>query len=147
MDSNHPMTETIHPLTALSRRSFLGALSALVVAAVVRPARARGMVHPYTHPDPRPGITGEKVLSDPKLPNRAGVRAAYNAARANPEIFDGLACGCGCVDEHRSLLVCYETTQPIGCFSCREEAKVVGGAVASKQPLDAIRRLVDLKFG
>src|SRR5262245_66161106 len=54
------------------------------------------MHEPLKHPDPRPGITAEHVLAADAIGNRKKVVAAYDAARAFPEVFDGIACGCGC---------------------------------------------------
>src|SRR4051812_8707661 len=104
-------------MTLYSRRDFLRAASSAAVVAALRPRAARALSHPLKHPDARPGITAAKVLADDVLPKDANVRVAYAAARANPEIFDALACACGCSDEHRSLLTCYETTQPTGCWN------------------------------
>src|SRR5207244_13381096 len=116
----------------MSRRAFVerstGALALLFMAPrTILVNRAE-----RTHPDPRPGITSERVLTGDALSglrNQKDVLAAYDAARSNPEIFDGLACACGCdgmaEGDHRSLLVCYETRQPTGCPSCRMEAELV----------------------
>jgi hypothetical protein len=104
------------------------------------------------HPEPRAGITAERVLTAEAIgsPRREKeVFAAYDAARAYPEIFDGVACGCGCTGhggEHRSLLVCYETKQPTGCISCQMEAKLVGEMAKEQKTLAEIRAAVDKKF-
>jgi hypothetical protein len=105
------------------------------------------------HPDPRPGINADHVLKASDLEgvaNQKDVNASYAAARGHPEVFDGLACACGCSDkggEHRSLLVCYETKQPTGCVSCREVAKFVGKLANEHKTLDEIRSAFDKKFG
>jgi len=67
------------------------------------------------HPEPREGITAERVLTADALgPSRKEkVAAAYEAARTYPALFDGIACGCSCGGKkgtHRSLL-----TAPTGC--------------------------------
>jgi hypothetical protein len=132
---------------AVTRRDFLQAGGFLAVAALLRPTGALAMARPIKHPDPRPGITSANVLPDDKLPKKTSVREAYAAARAHPEIFDGLACGCGCTGEHRSLLVCYETEQPTGCWACRDETKLVGDAIAKGKTLAEIRKIIDEKYG
>jgi hypothetical protein len=100
------------------------------------------------HPDPRPGITAERVLTAEALgSSRKGkVLSAYEAARAYPELFDGLACTCGCTGVgpmHRSLLVCYETMQPTGCIACQEEANLVAKLAKELKTLIEIREAVD----
>jgi hypothetical protein len=130
----------------ITRGEFFRRLAGAAILIVLRPVAVAGMRPGLKHPDPRPGVTSEKVLPADKLPANPKVRSAYAAARANPAIFDGLACACGCSDEHRSLLVCYETAQPEGCWSCRDEAVAVGNAIAAKSTLAEIRALVDKKF-
>jgi hypothetical protein len=105
------------------------------------------------HPEPRAGITAEHVLTNEAIGaprNEKEVFAAYDAARAYPEIFDGIACACGCTMgkhvEHRSLLVCYETKQPTGCVACQMEAQLVGDLAKEQKPLTEIRAAVDKKF-
>src|SRR5207237_1740045 len=51
------------------------------------------------HPDPRPGINADHVLTADDLGDlgkKKSVAAAYEAAREYPEVFDGIACVCGC---------------------------------------------------
>lgn len=131
----------------LDRRDFLRLLSAFAALGAMRPVSALAAARSHKHPDPRPGITSANVLADDKLPKSVSVRSAYAAARAHPEIFDGLACGCGCADEHRSLLVCYETKQPTGCWACRDEAKVASDSIAKGKTLAEVRTIIDEKFG
>jgi hypothetical protein len=130
----------------ISRRDFVQRLAASALAAALLPRVASG-AGKLKHPDPRPGITSAKVLADNALPRDHSVRAAYAAARANPEVFDGLRCACGCSDEHRSLLTCYETKQPTGCWNCRDIAKLVSGQIEKKKTLPEIRAAVDKKYG
>jgi hypothetical protein len=118
-------------------------------------AREHGGHHladPLPHPEPRPGITGEKVLSGADLGEspKKDVIATYDVARENAQLFDSLACGCGCSEkngEHRSLLVCFETKQATGCGSCREQAKFVVKLATEGKSLAEIRAAVDKKFG
>jgi len=142
----------------IDRATFLKRSSALLVGAIIHrapPGRVVRLADPsgLDHPEPRQGITSERVLAADALgsPRRAqDVIEAYDAARTYPQIFDGLACGCGCTGkngEHRSLLVCYETKQPTGCASCQLEAKLVGGLAKQNTTLAEIRAQVDKKFG
>ena len=120
--------------TTLTRAAFLRRCALVSGGALIDPRRPLSAVlstqngrQAREHPDPRPDITSERVLSAATLKEKhASARAtrAYEAARQWPQLFDGIACGCGCigVNAHRSLLSCYETTQPIGCAECRERA-------------------------
>ena len=106
----------------LSRRAFALALPWLLVAARHRPRRHGHEHRAVGHPEPRPGITGEKVLSGDALKDaRAKTRKIYDMAREIPEIADGIYCYCNCTAMgHRSLLSCFESTQAIGCMGCRD---------------------------
>lgn len=104
------------------------------------------------HPDPRPGITAEKVLSPEAVGAKRSKKVldAYEGARSYPAIFDGIACGCSCGGKngtHRSLLVCFETMQPTGCLECQNEAVVVGRLAREEKSLAEIRVAVDKQFG
>jgi hypothetical protein len=102
----------------------------------------------FPHPEPRPGVTAELVLAESELPDRRRVREAYAAARTFPETFDGLFCACRCDKsmDHRSLLSCFESRQPIGCMACREEAELVAKMARDGKMLEEIRRAVDEEF-
>ena len=104
-------------------------------------------IEELAHPDPRPGITAEKVLAEDKLPDKKRVKEAFALAREYPEVFDGIGCACGCEKEHRSLLSCYESAQPTGCWGCQEEAMLVGRLAKEGKALDEIRKAVDKKWG
>jgi len=134
----------------VSRRDALTRMAALVAVAVIRP-RVLSASHfkPFEHPDPRPGITGEHVLPDEKLGKKKSVHEAFDAARTYPAIFDGLFCACGCQGSmgHRSLLSCYESTQPINCGGCREEGELAGKLAREGKTLAEIRQAVDQEFG
>src|SRR4051812_34495510 len=100
----------------IDRATFLKQAGMLCGVAFIGAARvphgANASASELEHPDPRPGITAERVLADDALGSHSkDVLSAYAAARAYPEIFDGLGCGCGCTGKdamHRSLLACYE---------------------------------------
>jgi hypothetical protein len=145
----------------MNRASFLRSVGGLAVATVVGPA---ALVNPRTahahathgdleHPEPREGITGELVLAGDalgKFKDRAKIAKAYASAKANPAIYDGIACACSCGDRggsHRSLLSCYESMQPTGCGACQEEAELVMKLIDDGKSLAEIRTAVDKKFG
>jgi hypothetical protein len=141
--------------SALSRRSALGALARAAVAALVAPAlvpgAARAAVAPrradVTHPEPRPGVTAERVLADAVVPRQH--RDAYQAAREIPEVLDGIFCYCYC-EEHRglrSLLACFETDMPQSCGVCKSSALLAKRMHAEGEDLAAIRAAVDRRYG
>lgn len=139
---------------SIDRGTFLKRLGGLFAIAIVDQSVLRFRTSdPLKHPDPRAGITAEKVLKAEDLGEkpRKAVTAAYDAAREYPEIFDGLACACGCHGDasyqHRSLLVCYETRQPTGCQSCQMEASFAAKMAKDGKTLVEIRAAVDKKFG
>jgi hypothetical protein len=138
----------------ISRAGFLKRVGGMAVIAMLdRSALTFAAVDPLIHPEPRAGVTAEKVLPVADLGEKArkSVLDAYAAAREHPSIFDGLACACGCHGEasyqHRSLLVCYETKQPTGCVACQTEASFVGKLAKEGRALAEIRSAVDKKFG
>lgn len=139
---------------SMNRAGFLKRLGGLSVLVAIDPSLFRNVAaDSLKHPEPRAGITSEKVLKDEDLGEkpRKAVLEAYDAARQSPQIFDGLACACGCHGDasyqHRSLLVCYETRQPTGCQSCQMESAFVGKMVKDGKTLAEIRAAVDRKFG
>ena len=141
-------------MQGISRHAFLKRLGALsVVILMPPPLSIPARVHGLKHPEPRDGITSDKVLTAADLGQRTrkSVIDAYEMARQNPHVFDGLACACGCLGAaeplHRSLLACYETRQPTGCHGCREQAAFVGKLVQDKKTLAEIRAAVDKEFG
>ena len=129
----------------VSRREALGRMSALMLLAL--PRRWRMHREPLPHPDPRPGITAENVWADDKLPDRKKVREAFAAARAHPELFDGIYCACDCSKQHRSLLSCFESAQPTGCYGCMEVAELVDKMAKDGKTLAEIRTACDKKWG
>jgi hypothetical protein len=121
-----------------------------MLAALATPAGAMAPTRrPFKHPEPRPGVTGEHVLPESRLPADEKVRAAFAAARANAVIFDGVYCTCRCqkTQGHRSLLACYETEQPTGCLGCQEEATFVARQIASGHGLAEVRKAIDEEYG
>src|SRR5262245_65847786 len=146
----------MHELTQpMSRGAFLRRMSGLLAVAVIPSdgvLRRFAVRSSLEHPDPRPGITAEHVLTVEALSSIKSerVKDAYEWARTYPAIFDGIACGCGCTGRsgaHRSLLVCYETQQPTGCQACRQQEQLGARLAAQDTPLAEIRAAVDKKFG
>jgi hypothetical protein len=140
----------------IPRRAALTRLAGLCAASFLAPGRFDPWVEGHghhgrhaelVHPAPRPGITAEKVLPDDKLPDRKRVRDAFTSARAYPELFDGVCCACGCEKEHRSLLACFESAQPTGCWGCQEEAALIASMAKDGKTLDEIRAAIDKKWG
>jgi hypothetical protein len=140
---------------AISRSTFLRRSAGLLAMTVFDVRHLSGVLldgrNGLQHPDPRPGITAEHVLADDALGGEMDkdVLEAYASARTYPEIFDGLACGCGCAGEsggHRSLLSCYESLQPAGCHPCRTEAQLVAKMAKKKKSLAEIRKEVDKRY-
>ena len=131
----------------LSRREALLRMAGVLLVPALSPDfRGRGR-EPLPHPDPRPGITAAHVLSEDKLPARKRVREAFAAARERPELFDGIYCPCDCSKEHRSLLTCFESAQPTGCYGCIEAAELVTEKAKEGRSLAEIRAAVDKKYG
>ena len=140
----------------LNRREMLGwtgrlALGALGVSVLPRGVRGDARIpKPFPHPAPRPGITGDVVLKKEELTGASqNVLDAYETARANAETMDGLYCVCECADgmKHRSLLACFESRQPMGCWSCKDQAEYVERLVKQGKTLDDIRKAFDKKWG
>ena len=146
---SEPAGEPASPGRRAALRALLGlVLAASPLAAAARPALALPRRRPAPdHPDPRPGITAERVLAAEEVPSHA--RRAYEAAREIPQILDGLAClcGCGARDGLRSLLSCYETRMPFTCGYCREEAELALRLHRDGRTLAEIRAAVDRELG
>jgi hypothetical protein len=140
---------------SIDRKTFLRYAAGLLSLGVLdRATAARLMCHTdgLDHPEPREGITAERVLTVEALGDSAKKKVveSYEAARTYPAIFDGIACACSCGGKkgtHRSLLVCFETMQPTGCFACQQEAELVGRLARENKSLSEIRAAVDKEFG
>ncbi len=128
---------------AIAATGIAGSVTArLSAAATLLPGRT-------LHPDPRPGITAEKILPASALKTDKA-RMLYDLAREIPEVLDGLHCYCDCHDDpmnHRSLLSCFESDQAAGCYPCGGEARLVHKLHAEGKTLAKIRAAVDKKFG
>ncbi|HEV8399861.1 MAG TPA: CYCXC family (seleno)protein [Gemmatimonadales bacterium] len=131
----------------MSKTPWIVAGAAVIVLAAVlfsaRPA-AGG-----THPDPRPGITAERVLADVAIPHTPGATEAYAAARAAAGTLDGVYCHCDCSKHagHRSLLTCFETNHGAYCDICMGEAMMAAQMASRGTSLQEIRAAIDAQFG
>ena len=142
-------------MPTVSRRIFIAAgcaaLATLVAPAARAHARAHRAVDPKPHPEPRPGITGEKVASKEQLAATPALVDVFDSVRAMPEIADGIRCRCGCADTpgYRSLLTCYEGADAMAreCRTCQGEAKLAARLKKDGKSLDEIRAAIDAKFG
>ncbi len=117
-------------------------LAAVLVLAMARTASAGH------HPTPRPGITGAAVLPAANFGQDERLVRAYTAARAMPEVFDGLYCYCECKENfgHKSLLICFESEHGASCDICLTEAAMAAEMHANGASLDAIRQAIDARF-
>ena len=100
------------------------------------------------HPVPRPGVTGAAVLPASTFGQDQRLVRAYAAARAMPEVFDGIYCYCQCKENfgHRSLLTCFESEHGASCDICLGEARMAAEMHAAGASLDAIRAAIDARF-
>ena len=145
-------------MSRLTRRAFiatgLGAFATLVASATVArahaPACARGERTDKPHPDPRPGITGNKVSTSEQLADVPALIPLFDAVRAIPGIADGIRCRCGCADlpGYRSLLSCYEGANAMAreCRTCQAQGRLASRLNDSGKSLDDIRAAIDRKF-
>ena len=147
------MPDSLPPLgrraaLALLARTTLGALVGVgalprdVLSLATRATRVQ-----VKHPDPRPGVTAERVLAETDVPEK--YHDAYRAARDYPQVLDGIFCHCDC-EAHRglrSLLSCYEGTMPQSCGICTGEARLARRLHEGGKSLAEIRAAVDERFG
>lgn len=149
-----PPSSIRRPGVAARREALVrlaGGALALGGLALPTPLRALGarreVEHEVEHPEPRPGITGEKVLPSADVPEKS--RKAYDVAREIPQVLDGLYCHCECGkrDKLRSLLSCFETRMPTTCGVCRGEAEQAYELFLEGKTLGEIRKAVDRRWG
>lgn len=128
----------------MNRRNFvLQSLGILVAAA----ARAEGATHMRpNHPEPRAGITSEKVL---KADQVADGKEEFDMVREIPHIVDGIRCPCGCSDREGfySLLSCFEGEgMAQNCRVCRNCARTAHRLHKDGKSLNEIRATIDQRF-
>ncbi len=124
---------------ALTRGRAIAAAATLLLAACSGSGR---------HPEPRPGVTGARVLTASTFGDDLRLVRAYTAAREMPEVFDGIYCHCQCRENfgHRSLLTCFESEHGASCDICLTEAQLAADMHRQGASLDAIRRAIDARF-
>ena len=124
---------------------IVAGLAGAAAVGLVVTRRAGGAV---VHPDPRPGVTAERVVPPSLVPNTPGAAEAYAAARGTPQILDGVYCHCDCSKHfgHRSLLTCFESDHGARCDICMGEATLAAQLAARGNSLNDIRRAVDQRF-
>lgn len=139
---------------AITRRRFAALVlfaPVLTVGATRRRPASHARQGTGPHPTPRPGITAERVLSDDQLSAASpSVVAAFAAARAIPQIVDGIRCHCGCADfeGYYSLLSCYEgTAMAQHCEICQGQARMAYRLHGQGRTLDEIRSATDARYG
>lgn len=137
----------------VTRRRFLSVAPLALLGAALDPTRLSAPVVPLdAHPDPRPGITSELVLTLAQLEARGvtpEVQAVFDMVREMPEIADGIDCYCGCAlrEGYRSLLTCYYAEgMATGCPICQGEARLAYRRWKEGQDLARIRRAIDARY-
>lgn len=112
-------------------------------------ARHRARVS-RTHPPPRKGITGAKVLAASELAAWPDLQRLFDGIRAIPGIADGIRCSCGCAElpGYYSLLSCYEGEAMARiCPICQGAGRLTVRLHDEGQTLAQIRVAVDAQFG
>jgi len=125
---------------------IIAGLAGVAVVGLLGTQRASGRV---VHPEPRPGVTAERVLPPSAVPPTPGAADAYAAARGAPHMLDGVHCYCECAKHsgHRSLLTCFESDHGSHCDICMGEATLAASLAAQGGSLSEIRRAIDQRFG
>jgi len=125
---------------------IIAGLAGAAVVGLLGTQRASGRV---VHPEPRPGVTAERVLPPSTVPHTPGAADAYAAARGAPHMLDGVHCYCECAKHagHRSLLTCFESDHGSHCDICMGEATLAASLAAQGSSLSEIRRAIDQRFG
>ena len=124
---------------------IVAGLAGAAVVGMLGTKRAGGL----RHPEPRPGVTAERVLSPSTVLNTPGAADAYAAARSAPHVLDGVHCYCECAKHfgHRSLLTCFESDHGSQCDICMGEATLATRLASQGSSLDDVRRAIDQRFG
>lgn len=145
------------PVSPVTRRSALRACAlhtGALLLALLAPRRMWGFAALPSgpgHPAPRKGITGDRVASSAMLANSPHLIALFNDVRAIPQVVDGIRCHCGCADlnDHYSLLTCYEGEDAMAkiCPICQGMGRVAARMAKAGRSLDDIRAAVDAQFG
>jgi hypothetical protein len=124
----------------------LWALAAVVVLAAVFVA-TRGDA--ATHPEPRPGVDGSRVVPASRFAGHPRTQEVYREAAQVPETLDGLYCYCRCRQHsgHYSLLDCFANDHAARCDVCMSEAALAYRLTEAGKTLNQVRHAVDRLFG
>lgn len=136
-----------------TRRRFLSVAPLAVLGSALGSRKLSApIVWLDAHPEPRPGITADLVLTRAQLEARGVdelVHEIYQMVREMPEIADGIDCYCGCAlrPGYRSLLTCfYAEGMASGCPICQGEAQLAYRRWKDGQDLARIRRAIDARY-
>ena len=138
------------PVARMNRRAFLHRCAVAGAASLLLAPRLLAAAQKPAHPTPRPGITGEKVLSHDELAGTPKLVKLFDGVRAIPEVVDGLRCNCGCASlpGFYSLLSCYEADgMARDCRVCQGQGRLAVRLHAEGKCLHQIRAAVDATFG
>ena len=135
---------------------LLGATSRLLASSSTANSPGTSRSHPHRatartgHPEPRKGITAEKVIGTEALDGDEKLIKLFDGVRSIPEIVDGIGCRCGCVEQEGmySLLSCYEVDSAMArfCPVCQGEGALVVRLHGEGRTLEQIRKAVDARF-
>jgi hypothetical protein len=100
------------------------------------------------HPEPRAGITADKLVSAQRYASDQRIARVYAMAARIPNVLDGLYCHCECSKHagHRSLLTCFESDHGAMCDVCLGEAEIAFRMSQEGKSLDEIRSAIDARF-
>jgi hypothetical protein len=140
--------DRINVMPLFNRRSFVVSCSAAAALLIVSRKNAFARAIP-PHPRPRPGITGDKVLTREQLSRSPALIPLFDSVREIPEVIDGIRCNCGCTNppEFYSLLSCYEANgMARDCVICQGQGRLAVRLHKEGKTLDEIRAAIDAKF-
>ena len=125
---------------------IIAGLAGVAVVGLLVMKRGAG---PVVHPEPRPGVTAERVPPLGMVLQTPGAAEAYAGAHRAPQVLDGIHCHCECARHfgHRSLLTCFESDHGSQCDICIGEATLAIRLASQGNSLDDIRRAIDQRFG
>ncbi len=136
-----------------SRRNLLRSAAVLLGGVVAWPRGAWAVAGRRVrgpHPEPRPGVTAEKVIPAAELGGDADVMATFDKVRQIPGVVDGIRCHCGCADlaGFYSLLSCYEGAGMARyCYICQGEGNLTFRLHSEGKSLAEIREAIDARYG
>jgi hypothetical protein len=129
----------------MNRRAFCS----LAVLALI-PRLPVGAARLAKHPEPRPGITADKIPAVAELSHQKAGRA-FDQVRQIPQIVDGIRCHCGCADnpDYYSLLSCFEGKEAMAqhCAVCQGQGRMAFRLSRDGKTLDEIRAAIDQEYG